>query len=134
LTGTFLDSNVIIDISTRNPKCVGWSTEQLVIAALAGPVWINPVVYAELCYGFDRIEETDRVLERTGVRMLDTPKAALFLAAQAFRQYRERGGPKTSILPDFFIGAHAALLGAKLVTRDPKGFRGAFPLLDVVSP
>jgi predicted nucleic acid-binding protein len=134
LTGTFLDSNVILDIATANPHWANWSEEQVAAARLEGHVWINGVVYAELCYGFALINDVDRAVDKVRATLLDAPGEALFLAAKAFRGYRERGGTKTSILPDFFIGAHAALLGAKLVTRDPKGFRAAFPTLEVVAP
>ncbi len=134
MSGAFLDSNVILDIVTGNPDWAEWSSSQTVLAGARGPVWVNSIVYAELCYGFNRIEETDDALHRVGAVLIDTPRSALFDAAKAYMEYRRRGGPKTSILPDFFIGAHALALGARLITRDPKGFRAAFPGLEIEAP
>lgn len=134
MSGTFLDSNIILDIVTGNPVWAPWSSRRAIQAAERGQVWINGVVYAELCYGFQRHEEADDALLRVGATLLETPRPALFEAAKAYLGYRRRGGTKISVLPDFFIGAHALFLGAKLLTRDPKGYRAAFPALEIEAP
>jgi predicted nucleic acid-binding protein len=129
-----VDTNVLLDLVTDDPNWAAWSQAQLEAAALNHDLAINAVIYAELSIGFRRIEEVDSMLETTGLRLEPIPKPALFLAGKAFRQYRQAGGTKTGVLPDFFIGAHAAVAGAPLLTRDAQRYRTYFPTVGVVGP
>jgi len=99
-----------------------------------GPLVINDVVYAEVSVTFSRIEETDAFVREAGLRLERTPRPALFLAARAHVRYRRRGGTRRGVLPDFFIGAHAAVRGAPLLTRDPRRYREYFSTLRVIGP
>jgi predicted nucleic acid-binding protein len=130
----FVDTNVLVDVVTNNPTWEAWSLRQLEAAALRDRLVINSVVYAELSIGFARMEEVDAVLTTVGMAITEMPRAALFVAGKAFQQYRRRGGTRTGILPDFFIGAHATVLGALLITRDSKRFRTYFPTLELIAP
>jgi predicted nucleic acid-binding protein len=129
-----VDSNIILDIVTEDAEWFEWSSETL--AALAGRciLSINPIIYAEVSIGFDRIEEVDEVLPPTHFRRLPLPWEAAFLAGKCFLMYRKRGGKKLSSLPNFFIGAHAAVLSMSLVTRDARRYRTYFPKLALISP
>jgi predicted nucleic acid-binding protein len=130
----FVDTNVIVDVVTRNPRWQDWSLQQLDAAALRDRLVINAVVYAELSIGFERLEEIDAALATAAIDVVEIPRGALFVAGKAFREYRRRGGTKTGVLPDFFIGAHAAVLNAPLVTRDVGRYRTYFPTLDLIAP
>jgi predicted nucleic acid-binding protein len=103
-------------------------------AAIKGGLAINDVVYAELSVRFDRIEALDAVVESAGLVLTGTPRAALFLAGKAFLRYRASGGARTGGLPDFFIGAHAAVSGMPLLTRDVQRYRTYFPRIDLITP
>jgi hypothetical protein len=131
---TLVDTNVLLDLVTNDPRWAEWSQAELERAALAGPVFVNDVVYAEMAPGFDRIEDLDRVLEDTLIDVLRTPRTALFLAGKAFRRYRASGGPRTGVLSDFFIGAHAAVEGWSLLTRDDRRYRVYFPTVRLIVP
>jgi predicted nucleic acid-binding protein len=131
---TLVDTNVLLDLITNDPAWADWSEAQLEQAALAGPVFANDVVYAELSARFARIEDLDRMLEEAVVEVARTPRPALFLAGKAFRQYRAAGGPRTGVLSDFFIGAHAAVEGWSLLTRDARHYRGYFPSVRLILP
>ena len=129
-----LDTNVLLDVLTNNPSWADWSQHQLEAAALRDRLAINFVIYAELSVGFARIEELDGVLRATGIGVADIPRPALFLAGKAFQTYRKRGGARTGVLPDFFIGAHAVVLNAPLLTRDAGRFRTYFPTVELIAP
>jgi predicted nucleic acid-binding protein len=131
---TFVDSNVILDLFTENEEWFDWSASMLSRAAENGRVVINPIVYAEVSMGFDRIEEVDAALPDAYFAREPLPWEATFLAARAFLTYRRRGGARTSPLPDFFIGAHAAIAGYTLLTRDARRYRTYFPRLRIVAP
>jgi predicted nucleic acid-binding protein len=131
---TLVDTNVLLDLFTDDPAWADWSIGQLDAAALRGPLIISPVVYAELSVRFDRIEALDEVVRDTGVVMADIPRPALFLAGKVFQRYRASGGSRTGVLPDFFIGAHAAVVGVPLLTRDAQRYRTYFPTIDLVTP
>jgi predicted nucleic acid-binding protein len=131
---TLIDTNVLLDLVTNDPKWANWSLEQLEAAALKGPLVINAVIYAELSVRFATIEAVDRLLEGTGIALAPTPRPALFLAARAFQRYRALGGTKTGVLPDFFVGAHAAVMGWTLLSRDRRRYRTYFPKVDLVTP
>ena len=131
---TLVDTNILLDLVTNDRDWADWSIEQLETAALVGPLIINDVVYAELSVRYDRIEGLDTFIETAGLELIPIPRAALFLAAKVFTQYRKAGGSRTGVLPDFFIGAHAAVQGLPLLTRDPKRYRTYFPTVELISP
>lgn len=129
-----LDSNVLLDIVTADPKWLDWSVRQLRAAARLGQIMINPIIYAELAPAFDSQTALDRWLRPGIFCRLQLPYEAGWSAAAAFIRYRKRGGARTAPLPDFFIGAHAQAAGLTLVTRDSKRYRTYFPKLKVISP
>ncbi len=131
---TLVDSNVLLDVLTYDPVWVGWSGEALERAFDEGRVVINPIVYAEVSVGFDQIEELDEALPTSAFIREPLPFTAGFVAGKAFLTYRRRGGTRTTPLPDFYIGAHAAVAGHRLLTRDARRYRSYFPRLDVVAP
>jgi predicted nucleic acid-binding protein len=132
--GTLVDSNVLLDILTDDETWHEWSTAALAAAADAGPLFINPIIYAEVSVRFSLIEELDEVLPRQVYRRLPLPWEAAFLAGKAFLRYRRRGGRRTSTLPDFFVGAHAAVEEIVLLTRDATRYRNYFPTLHLIAP
>lgn len=129
-----VDTNVILDVIEDDPEWAAWSQAQLDAAALKYTLLINPVIYAELSIAYRRIEELEAMLAAGGFRVEPIPREALFLAGKVFRQYRRKGGTKTGVLPDFFIGAHAAVAGILLLTRDQRRNRTYFPKLDIIHP
>ena len=131
---TLVDTNVLLDVATDDPVWADWSQGQLDAAAARGPVLINDVIYAELSAGFARIEDLDEALREVGVAVEHTPRAGLFLAAKAHVRYRARGGTRTGVLPDLFIGAHAAVASLPLLTRDTARHRTNFPTLQLICP
>jgi predicted nucleic acid-binding protein len=131
---TLVDSNVLLDLVTDDPKWVDWSIGQLDAAAIKGPITINAVVYAELSIRFAAIEALERFLNDAGLTLAEIPRTALFLAGKAFQRYRHAGGGRTGVLPDFFIGAHAAVTGLPLLTRDARRYRSYFPDIDLIVP
>ena len=131
---TLVDSNVLFDLLTDDPRWASWSSMQLDRLAVTGPLVINDVVYAELSVGFDAIEELDRVLSSMRIQRVPTPAYSLFLAGKAYRQYRAAAGARQSLLPDFFIGAHAASTRVPLLTRDPRRYRSYFPAVTLITP
>jgi predicted nucleic acid-binding protein len=131
---TLVDTNVLLDVATDNPKWAGWSLQQLDAASIRGRVLINAVVYAEFTIGYARIEEADQVLANVGIDLIEIPRPALFLAGKAFRRYRARGGSRIGVLPDLFIGAHAAVAQVPLLTRDPRPYRTYFAGITLIAP
>lgn len=129
-----VDSNVLLDLLTDDPVWAPWSVAALEDAALEGDLVINDIVYAEISVRYDRIEDLETFVAETGVRHLQIPRTALFLAAKAFGAYRRRGGQRAGVLPDFFIGAHAAVAGFDLLTRDPRRYRAHFPTIRLITP
>lgn len=129
-----VDSNVIIDILTDNPDWAAWSRGALADAGEKGELAINPIVYAEIATGFASMQQVDRRIDPKVFRRLPLPYEAGFVAGWAFVEYRRRGGARTSPLPDFYIGAHAAVAGLTLLTRDARRYRTYFPKLRLVSP
>ena len=134
MTATLVDSNVLIDILARDSPWVAWSDEMLVRSLEDGAVFVNQVIYAEISAGFALVEDADWALEVQGVERIPLPWPASFLAGKAFVEYRRRGGVKRSPLPDFFIGAHAAVEGLPLLTRDPARYRSYFPTVELIAP
>lgn len=134
MAGFLVDSNVLLDVVTEDPGWFEWSASALARCAEEGPLAINPLIYAEVSIGFERIEELDKVLDAAGFLRLALPWEAAFLAGKCFLRYRRRGGSRSSTLPDFYIGAHALVEGRTLLTRDAARYRTYFPRLRVVSP
>ncbi len=130
--GVLVDTNVIADVLHGDPVWKDWSTEHL--AHHAGQLCINPMVYAELCVHARSYAEVEQLLPGLGLKYEELPRPALFLAAKAFRAYRERGGVKTSPLPDFFIGAHAQTSGHSILTRDKGRYQTYFPNVPLICP
>ncbi|MCX6407624.1 MAG: type II toxin-antitoxin system VapC family toxin [Propionibacteriales bacterium] len=133
-TRTLVDTNVLLDVATDDDTWAAWSTRALATALDRGSVVINPLVYAEVSVGFDRVEDLDRFLPADLYAREPLPYRAGFLAGKAFVAYRRRGGARRSPLPDFYIGAHAALSGYRLLTRDRARYASYFPQLVVDSP
>ena len=131
---TLVDSNVLFDVLQEDEEWLDWSASMLAQAAERGALAINPIIYAEVCAGYDTIEELDRVMPLEFYRREPLPWTAGFLASRAFLSYRRRGGARRSPLPDFYIGAHAAVAGHTLLTRDPKRYRRYFPKLRIIAP
>jgi predicted nucleic acid-binding protein len=131
---TLVDTNVLLDVVTDDPNWANWSIAQLEAASIAGPLLINDVVYAELAVRYDRIEALEPFLDEGGLEIRSMPKAALFLAGKVFTHYRKTGGSRTGLLPDFFIGAHAAVEQLPVLTRDASRYRTYFPSLKLIAP
>jgi len=134
MKGVLVDSSVILDVFENDPVWADWSEAALATYATQLPLFINPVIYAEVSIGFQRIEQLEEAFAGCGLRMLPIPKEALFLAGKAFLKYRKCKGNKASPLPDFFIGAHAAVEKLLLLTRDVKRIKTYFPTVKTVSP
>jgi predicted nucleic acid-binding protein len=133
---TLVDTNVLLDVVQDDPAWADWSQQQLDAASLLGPIRINAVIYSELSIAFARIEELESVVVDGGFEVEEIPREALFLAGKAFLSYRQRSrsAKKRSVLPDFFIGAHAAVRGYSILTRDVARYRTYFPTVNLISP
>jgi predicted nucleic acid-binding protein len=129
-----VDTKILFDLVTDDPIWADWSARQLRIWSAYGTLVVNPVVYAELSVGYDRIDEVDAALDAAGVELVEIPRAALFLAGKAFAKYRARGGTRSGVLPGFFIGAHAVVQGIGLLTRDSRRYRTYFPTIILITP
>jgi hypothetical protein len=134
MRGTLVDSNVILDIFLDDPNWAEWSESKLEKFSSTSSLFINPVVYSEVSIGFERIEDLESALIRGGFQMLEIPREALFLAGKAFFEYRKKKGAKKSPLPDFYIGAQAAILKMDLITRDESRYRTYFPTVQLITP
>lgn len=129
-----VDSNVILDVFTEDPTWFAWSSSRLAEVGEASVLVVNPITYGEVSIRFDRIEDLDDALPADVFRREAVPWEAAFLAAKAFVRYRRRGGRRRSPLPDFYIGAHAAVRGYRLITRDPRRYRTYFPSVTLIAP
>ncbi|TVR92181.1 MAG: PIN domain-containing protein [Trueperaceae bacterium] len=134
MTRVLVDANVLLDVMTDDAHWYAWSAEQLDACAAAAELCINPIVYAEVSVSFTRIEELDDALPPSSFTRLELPWEAGFLAGKAFLRYRRARGGRTSPPPDFYIGAHAAIDGMTLLTRDAKRYRSYYPTLELISP
>jgi len=134
VTTTLVDSNVILDVATADPKWETWSASALAAAANSGSLAINPLIYAEISIGFDSIEELDEAVPPDIYLRTSLPYEAAFLAGKAFLDYRRRGGARSAPLPDFYIGAHAAITDCRLLTRDSRRYRTYFPTVELIAP
>ncbi|MGJ0394678.1 MAG: type II toxin-antitoxin system VapC family toxin [Methylocystis sp.] len=134
MTAVLVDANVLLDVMTEDARWLGWSAEALERAADRYRLVVNPVIYAEISIRYSRIEDLDAALPKAMFDREAIPYEAAFLAGKAFFAYRRRGGTKSSPLPDFFIGAHAAVAGYSLMTRDAARYRSYFPKLSLIAP
>lgn len=128
------DANVLLDVLTDDPAWYAWSAERLDACADSGELCINPIIYAEVSVGFERIEALEEALPPEAFLRLSLPWEAGFLAGKAFLHYRKARGARTSPLPDFYIGAHAAIEKLPLLTRDAARYRTYFPTLELICP
>ena len=131
--GTLVDSNVLLDILTEDPVWQGWSTGALADAADTGPIYVNPIVYSEVSIRFSTVEALEAALPSRDYRREPIPWPAAFLAGKVFLDYRRSKGTKVTTLPDF-IGAHAAVAGVDLLTRDVGRYRTYFPTVTLIAP
>lgn len=131
---TLVDANVLIDVMNDDEEWTDWSAAMLAHCADQGALVINPIIYAEVSYRFETREALDDVLSPAFVTREDLPWASAFLAARVYQQYRATGGTRQTPLPDFFIGAHAAVRGYQLLTRDARRYRTYFPTVRVIAP
>ena len=129
-----VDTNVLVDVLQNDPQWADWSIAQLRAQAKLHALAINPVIYSEMSLSFSTLEALDEVVRTMALELREIPRPALFLAARAYSLYRRRGGSKGQVLPDFVIGAHAAVEGWPLLTRDASRFKTYFPTLEVVAP
>jgi len=129
-----VDSNIVLDIWDSDPVWAKWSRNQLEALALLHEIAINPIVYAEIAARYSTQDKLDEAIAILGFSFLPLPREAAFLASRAFAQYRQLGGSRTGVLPDFFIGAHAEALGCALLTRDVRRYRTYFPNMPLITP
>jgi predicted nucleic acid-binding protein len=134
VTTVLVDSNVLLDIATADPRWLDWSSRALETAADESTLAINPLIYAEVSIGFERIEDLEAALPAALYEREPLPYDAAFLAGKAFQLYHRRGGARGSPLPDFYIGAHAAIRGHRLLTRDPARYQSYFPTVELIHP
>lgn len=129
-----VDANVLLDVLTDDPQWYDWSASQLDAYAAHAELCVNPLIYAEVSVGFERIEQLDEALPHDAFTRLELPWDAGFLAGKAFLQYRRAKGARSSPLPDFYIGAHAAIEHMALLTRDARRYRTYYPKLELICP
>ena len=129
-----VDTNILIDVLNDEPRWADWSIHQLRVQSKIHVLSINPIIYSELSSAFSKIEELDDVLQTMGLKFVQIPKPALFLAAKAFLMYRKKGGNKHNVSGDFFVDAHAAVSRLPVLTRDTQRFQTYFPSVELVSP
>lgn len=134
MTPVLVDSNVLLDVAVGDPVWSAWSDAAMARAMADAILVINPIVFAEVSVGFRRVEEVDSALPSGLLRREPLPYEAAFLAGRCFREYRRRGGIRRSPMPDFYIGAHAAVAGYRLLTRDAARYRTYFPGLSLIAP
>lgn len=134
MTAVLVDSNVILDIATEDDVWCDWSSEALEKAANGSALVINPIIYAEISIAYSRIEDLEGVVPPQAFRREALSYEAGFLAGKAFLTYRRRGGTRRSPLPDFYVGAHAAIAGYRLLTRDDNRYRSYFPSVQLIAP
>ena len=129
-----VDSNVLLDVLTEDPRWFEWSAELITRLADENILAINPIIYAEVSVGFERIEDLEKALPEEAFARLPLPWEAAFAAGKCFLEYRRRRGSRRSPLPDFYIGAHAAVSSLPLLTRDASRYRTYFPGINLIAP
>jgi predicted nucleic acid-binding protein len=134
MKGVLVDSNVILDVFLNDATWANWSESKLEEYSYHTSLYINPIIYSEISIGFHFIEDLESAIGKAGFQLLEIPKEALFLAGKAYIQYKRRKGVKNIPLPDFFIGAQAAVLNLNLLTRDVSRYRSYFPAVKIIAP
>jgi len=134
MNGILVDSCVLLDLFTNDPNWADWSENILGQYGQTNSLYINSIIYTEVSIGFNRIEEVEAAIEQAGIKVLQIPREALFLAGKIFLNYRKAKGNKHSTLPDFYIGAHAIVSSFDLITRDISKFKTYFPNLKLIYP
>jgi predicted nucleic acid-binding protein len=134
MSAVVVDSNVLLDIFTEDSRWLSWSSDALERVANESRIVINPIIYGEVSIRFERIEELDEALPRAIFEREDIPYEAAFLAGKAYLAYRRQAGTKSSLLPDFYVGAHAAIRGYSVLTRGVSRYRTYFPKLTLIAP
>ncbi len=134
MSPVIVDSNVLLDILTEDSRWLSWSSNALEEIANESRIVINPVIYGEVSIRFERIEELDEALPPAIFEREDIPYEAAFLASKAYLAYRRQAGTRSSLLPDFYVGAHAAIRGYRVLTRDVARYRTYFPKLELIAP
>ncbi len=134
MAAVLVDSNVILDVFTQDPRWFSWSSKVLANCSEEGPLVINPIIYAEVSIRFSRVEDLEEAISAEFFQRSPLPWEAAFLAGRCFMRYRKLGGSRTSPLPDFYVGAHAAVAGMTLLTRDARRYRTYFPRLQLIAP
>lgn len=134
MKGVLVDSNIILDIFLNDPKWADWSESTLEEYINYTALYINPIIYSEISIGFKLIEDLELATTKAGFQMLEIPKEALFLAGKVYLKYKRRKGVKRTPLPDFYIGAQAAVLNLNLITRDVSRYRSYFPTVKLIAP
>jgi len=134
MKGVLVDSNIVLDVFLNDPKWADWSESKLDEYDQLGILYINSIVYSEISVGFKRIEDLESAIAKAGLQVLEIPKEALFLAGKAYVKYKKRKGTKRTPLPDFFIGAQAAVLNLDLITRDVSRYQSYFPIVKLITP
>ena len=134
MNGILVDSCVLLDLYTEDPEWAGWSEKILGQYSQTNTLYINSIIYTEVSIGFNLIEEVEAAIEQAGIKVLEIPREALFLAGKVFLNYRKSKGTRHSTLPDFYIGAHAIVSAFDLITRDISKFKTYFPNLNLIYP
>ena len=134
MKGVMVDSNIVLDVFLNDPKWADWSESKLDEYDQLGILYINSIVYSEISIGFKRIEDLESAIATAGLQILEIPKEALFLAGKAYLKYKKRKGTKRTPLPDFFIGAQAAVQNLDLITRDVSRYQSYFPTVKLITP
>jgi predicted nucleic acid-binding protein len=129
-----VDTNVLLDVLEEDPRWAAWSQDRLDAAGATDTLAINPIIYSELSMAFARIEELEAVIGDAALTVEAIPREALFLAGKAFLRYRRSRGAKSSVLPDFYIGAHAAVMQWSILTRDVSRYQTYYPTVPLITP
>ena len=134
MKGVLVDSNIILDVFLNDLKWADWSESKLEEYSVQTSLYINSIIYSEISIGFELIEDLESAITKAGFQLLEIPKEALFLAGKAYIKYKRRKGVKRTPLPDFFIGAQAAVLDLELLTRDVSRYKSYFPTVKLITP
>ena len=134
MKGVLVDSNVILDVFLNDEKWADWSESQLEECSEDTSLYINSIIYSEISIGFKLIEDLEAAVVKAGFHMLEIPREALFLAGKAYIEYKRRRGVKRTLLPDFLVGAQAAVLDLDLLTRDVSRYQSYFPIVELIAP
>ncbi len=134
MKGVLVDSNVVLDVFLNDQHWADWSESRLEEYSYSTSLYINSIIYSEISIGFKLIEELEAAIGKAGLQLLEIPKEALFLAGKVFLKYKKRKGMKKTPLPDFFIGAQAAVLNLDLLTRDVSRYQSYFPSVKLIAP